>query len=117
MNRETFVRTKIVSGFCAAALMTLMLSGERQADAATSGGDRWITSWAATPAPRWGSEVPAPYGVPETLEGVTIRQVARLSVGGGKVRVVLSNEYGSAPLTIGAGTVALAGKDGALAGP
>ena len=57
-----------------------------------------------------------PFGVPETLDGVTIRQVARISVGGSKVRVVLSNEFGGEPLTIGAGSVALAGKNGALAG-
>jgi len=44
-----------------------------------------------------------------------VRQIARVSVGGNKVRVVLSNEFGSRPVTIGAGTVALAGKDGALA--
>jgi lysophospholipase L1-like esterase len=50
------------------------------------------------------------------VEGVTVRQVARISMGGGKLRVVLSNEYGNAPMTIGAGSVALAGANGALAG-
>jgi lysophospholipase L1-like esterase len=110
MKRQT------VKVFCIAAFMMLALSGERFADAATAGGDNWITTWAATPAPRWGSEVPVPFGVPETLEGQTIRQVARISVGGNKVRVVLSNEFGGEPLTIGAGSVALAGKNGALAG-
>src|SRR6185437_3644340 len=48
-------------------------------------------------------------------EGVTIRQVARISAGGGRIRIVLSNEYGNAPLAIGAGSVALAGQNGALA--
>ncbi len=110
MKRQT------VKAYCVAVLLALAVSGERDADAATAGGDSWITTWAATPAPRWGSEVPAPYGVPETLEGQTIRQVARISVGGSKVRVVLSNEFGSEPLTIGAGSVALAGGNGALAG-
>ena len=110
MKRQT------VKAFCIAAILALAVSGERDADAATAGGDNWIATWAATPAPRWGSEVPAPFEVPETLEGQTIRQVARISVGGAKVRVVLSNEFGSQPLTIGAGSVALAGKNGALAG-
>ena len=32
----------------------------------------------------------------------TIRQVARASIGGNKVRIVLSNEYGKVPLKIGA---------------
>jgi lysophospholipase L1-like esterase len=110
MKRQT------AKAFCVAALLALAVPGERDADAAAAGKDNWITTWAATPAPRWGSEVPAPFDVPETLDGVTIRQVARISVGGGKVRVVLSNEFGTEPLTIGAGSVALAGKDGALAG-
>jgi len=107
-------RVEAARAICLSAIMVFALSGERAAGA-TAGKD-WITTWAATPAPRWGSEVPAAYGVPETLEGVTIRQVARISTGGGKVRVVLSNEYGATPLVIGAGTVALAGKGGALTG-
>ncbi len=111
------MKRQAIKAFCVAALLMFGVSGEWRADAAPASGDNWITSWAATPAPRWGSEVPAAYNIPETLEGVTIRQVARISVGGGKLRIVLSNEYGSAPLTIGAGSVALAGKDGALAGP
>ena len=110
MKRQT------VMAFCVAALLALAVPGERDADAAAAGKDNWITTWAATPAPRWGSEIPAAFGVPETLEGVTIRQVARISVGGAKVRIVLSNEFGSEPLTIGAGSVALAGTNGALAG-
>ncbi|MES2253681.1 MAG: SGNH/GDSL hydrolase family protein [Pseudomonadota bacterium] len=110
MTRQT------AKAFCIAALLALAVSGERDAAAATGGGDDWITTWAATPAPRWGSEMPVPFGVPETLEGVTIRQVARISVGGAKVRIVLSNEYGGEPLTIGAGSVALAATNGALAG-
>lgn len=74
----------------------------------------WITTWAATPAPRWADELPAPFKVPETLDNQTIRQVARVSVGGNQVRVVLSNEFGGKPLVIGAGSVAIAGKDGAI---
>ena len=108
-------RMDAARAICLSAVMALAISGERAAGA-TAGKD-WITTWAATPAPRWGSEVPAAFGVPETLEGVTIRQVARISTGGGKVRVILSNEYGATPLIIGAGTVALAGKGGALGGP
>ncbi|TIM79139.1 MAG: SGNH/GDSL hydrolase family protein [Mesorhizobium sp.] len=72
----------------------------------------WITTWAATPAPRWSDDLPAPFGVPEVLENQTVRQVARISVGGKSVRVVLSNAFGEKPLTIGAGSVGIAGKGG-----
>ncbi len=109
-------RTRAVKAICIAAVMTISVFAERYANAAISGGNDWITTWAASPAPRWPEGNPAPFGVPETLEGQTIRQVARISVGGSKVRIVLSNEYGVGPLTIGAGSVALAGRNGALAG-
>src|SRR5688500_7475769 len=74
----------------------------------------WITSWAASPQARWNDELPAPMGVAEAVDNQTIRQTARISVGGSKVRIVLSNEYGTRPLTIGAATVALAAEDGAV---
>ena len=44
----------------------------------------------------------------------TIRQTARLSIGGSQVRIVLSNEYGKSPLTIGAANIALAGEGGKI---
>lgn len=42
------------------------------------------------------------------LQAQSVRQVARLSVGGPRVRIVPSNAYGKVPLHIGAATVALA---------
>src|SRR5260370_22747477 len=72
-----------------------------------AGTQPWITTWAATPAPRWAEELPAPFNVPETLEGQTVRQIARISVGGDQLRIVLSNEFGTRPVTIGGATVAL----------
>ena len=74
----------------------------------------WITTWAATPAPRWADELPAAFNVPETLENQTIRQTVRVSVGGDQVRVMLSNEFGARPMTVGAATVTVAGAGGAL---
>jgi lysophospholipase L1-like esterase len=77
------------------------------AEAPATGVEPWITTWAATPAPRWGEEVPAPFTVPESLEDQTVRQIARISVGGDQVRVVISNEFGGKPLAVGSATVAL----------
>lgn len=71
------------------------------------GPEPWITTWAATPAPRWAEELPAPFDVPEVLGDQTVRQVARISVGGDQVRVVISNEFGTRPVAIGAASVAL----------
>ena len=75
--------------------------------ARAAGGEAWITTWAATPAPRWAEELPAPFNVPEVLGDQTVRQIARISVGGNQVRVVLSNEFGTRPVTIGSASVAL----------
>ncbi|HEY2403321.1 MAG TPA: SGNH/GDSL hydrolase family protein [Steroidobacteraceae bacterium] len=68
----------------------------------------WVTTWAATPAPRWGKDIPPPFAVPETLTDQTVRQIVRTSVGGQQIRIVISNEFGARPLTIGAATIALA---------
>lgn len=66
----------------------------------------WVTTWAATPAPPWGKEVPVPFAVPKTLSDQTVRQIVRTSVGGQQLRIVISNEFGTRPLTIGAATIA-----------
>ena len=41
----------------------------------------------------------------------TLRQIVRASLGGSRLRVVLSNTFGSAPLTIGAAHIALRESD------
>jgi lysophospholipase L1-like esterase len=62
----------------------------------------WISSWTASPM--------APRGVmPASLSNRTIRQIVHLSIGGDKVRVRLSNEFGAKPVLIGAASVATAG--------
>src|SRR5262249_7322306 len=45
----------------------------------------------------------------------TLRQIVRTTIGGDRLRVVFSNVFGSAPLTIGAAHVALRDKDAAIA--
>jgi lysophospholipase L1-like esterase len=43
-----------------------------------------------------------------------LRQIVHTSIGGSRVRVVFSNRYGTAPLTIGAAHVALRGQEAAI---
>ena len=47
----------------------------------------------------------------------TLRQIVRSTIGGSRARVVLSNAYGSAPVTIGAAHIALRAKDAAIQAP
>jgi len=79
----------------------------------TDAGD-WIETWTASPQPIWDADFFAPINIPRALRNQTVRQIARVSIGGNRVRVVLSNEYGSRPLVIGAAHVALAGSNAAI---
>lgn len=74
----------------------------------------WIGSWTASPQPTWGPDFAFPTNIPTALQDQTIRQVARISLGGKRIRIVLSNEYGSRPLVIGAAHVALADTGSAI---
>ncbi len=69
----------------------------------------WMGSWAASPAP---APAPAPGRPPPAFDDQTLIQAVRLSAGGGRLRVRLTNEYGAAPLVIGAARVAVLGPDG-----
>lgn len=60
------------------------------------------TGWYAAPQPAWGQDFVLPMNVPASVGGHTVRETLRLSAGGSRVRVVLSNRYGTAPLTVGA---------------
>lgn len=84
------------------ATALLALSGA----AAASPSPHWIASWQASPQPVWGSDFLFPTLIPGQLQDQTFRQSARLSLGGARLRVRLSNAYGTRPLKIGAASVA-----------
>jgi lysophospholipase L1-like esterase len=56
----------------------------------------WVGSWAAS------QQVPEPQNAlaPADLHDATVRQVVRLSAGGGRIRLRLSNAFGTQPLVI-----------------
>ncbi len=63
----------------------------------------WIATWTASQQP--------PRGVmPASFTNQTVRQIVRVSIGGSKVRIRLSNEFGTKPVLIGAASVGLAGE-------
>src|SRR5690348_7827692 len=66
---------------------------------------RWVTTWAAAPAPS--AEAMGPFPASPHFANQTLRQAMRISVGGAHLRVRLTNEYGAHALTIGAAHVAL----------
>lgn len=90
-----------------AATSALAMAGDATATPGTAGTPaHWSTSWMASTQPLWHGDFVLPTGVPFQYQRQTIRQVARLSIGGQRLRVVVSNEGGDSPLHIGAAQVA-----------
>ncbi|KRC81895.1 GDSL family lipase [Sphingomonas sp. Root241] len=63
----------------------------------------WVASWATSQMVPTNENV-APAG---DLTDATLRQIVRVTIGGKRLRVRLSNAFGTAPLVIGAASVAL----------
>src|SRR3954470_15610700 len=68
-------------------------------------GEHWVGSWAAAPAPAEGVV---------GFNNHTIRMNPRISIGGERLRVRISNAYGNRPLTIGAARIGLRDKGPAI---
>jgi len=75
----------------------------------------WADSWSASEQPDWSREFWVVNGLPRALQNQTIRQFARISVGGSQLRVEISNIFGTTPLVVGSAHVARPAKDGAIA--
>ena len=98
----------------ASAIAVVVGFGISCSNAETKDSGDWIETWTASPQPVWSAEFFAPVNIPRSVRNQTVRQVATISIGGKRVRVELSNEYGSMPLVIGAAHVAVAGQGGAI---
>lgn len=66
---------------------------------ADRGGRTWVGTWSTTP-----TAVPASDGT--VFEDQTIRQTVHTSIGGDRVRIRLSNEFGDRPLVVGEARIA-----------
>jgi lysophospholipase L1-like esterase len=127
-------------------LALITLGSDPGALAQSSGPDRWIATWATAevgrpqnPVPPPGpplrpfmaSKCPAPaaptvtpppgqtFAPPPYVQftNQTLRQIVHTSLGGSRARVVLSNAYGTAPVTVGAAHIALRDTEGAIRTP
>jgi lysophospholipase L1-like esterase len=108
MNTFFFPKLRALHAVLSFALLFVSACPQAQA---TEGGV-WTPSWTASPQPIWSEDFVLPLGLPATLHDQTVRQTVRASVGGSRVRIVLSNEYGSQALQIGAAQIAPVGKTG-----
>ncbi|MFE9399470.1 SGNH/GDSL hydrolase family protein [Streptomyces flavidovirens] len=119
MSSSISLRRTGVALLSAAALAALPVVGAQgftgsavAVAAEQRGGTAWQGGWAASPqAPT------APFGPNWSEQGFanhTLRQVVRVSTGGTKARIELSNRYGSTPLRITGATVARTDKGAAV---
>lgn len=74
----------------------------------------WIDTWSAATQPIWEPDFLAGLSFPRNVWNQTMRQVARVSVGGDQVRIILSNEFGDLPMTVGSAHVAIAAEGAAI---
>jgi lysophospholipase L1-like esterase len=90
--------------------VSIILLGTRLSNAAepTNGSgkvdpepENWVASWGCAPG----------FAIGQEFADQTLRQFVRLSVGGNRVRIRLSNETGTQPLVIGSAHVAVAGRE------
>lgn len=129
----TFVTPVPFRRLVSAAACAALLGVATPALLAQGANDHWVGTWSTAevgrpqtppaavpgPPPFMQNQCPAgprPASTFMHFNNQTLRQIVHVSLGGPRVRVVLSNRYGTAPLTVGAAQVALAGKGGSIEG-
>ena len=118
------VRGRVAARFVVVALLAGATAGGPRTALAQRPAERahWVGTWAtglvaraALPpppaAPAAGQPAPA---APLNFDNQTLRQIVRVSIGGPQVRAVFSNAFGTAPLAIGAASIALRDKGEAI---
>jgi lysophospholipase L1-like esterase len=103
--------------FAAIVLAGALVFGARPA-AQGAATEHWVGTWAtaavAAPSQASGQPQNALAGRPPAINNQTLRQIVRTSIGGPRVRVVLTNAFGTRPLPVGGVQVALRDKGAAI---
>ncbi len=71
----------------------------------------WIVTWHSPSQPVWDKDFPFPTKIPKNFKNKTIRQTARISLGGDKIRIKLSNQYGTTPINVGTASISKSNGD------
>ena len=116
------MKHRITSCAAAALFVVALLSPSPSGQTRTSG-EHWVGTWATATIGRPPYPQPATTATPANPapqirvpfpSNQTLRQIVHASIGGSRVRVVVTNVFGAAPLEIGAAYVALRDKQAAL---
>ncbi len=122
----------------AVTLVVVMIFGLAGLAAGANAQDHWVATWAASPQtprfafprppapnpssppsqpgqPNQSSPPPPPFfPAPPTINNQTVRMIVRTSIGGHRVRVQLSNAFGTSALRVGTAHIALRDKESAI---
>ena len=99
-------------------VLVLLVTPQRSIGQTMEAADRWVGTWAtaAVLSPSQPPAQPQPgFPPPPVFKNQTVRQFVHVSLGGPRVRLVLTNAFGTRPLAIGAAHVALRDKGSAIA--
>jgi lysophospholipase L1-like esterase len=124
-NRIERIALRLV--VCAALALALPAVHPMLAQSGGTGGNHWVGTWTTSlvgrpqfpPPPPAATAAPAPGPAPSPAPFIqfnnqTLRQIVHTSIGGTRARVVLSNSFGTAALTIGAAHMALRDRDASI---
>ncbi len=111
------VLRRLLAGIGATALAVSCTIAAPVATETQDGRDdaRWVGTWATGPV-----SLPVPDrsaaqdDPPPRINNQTVRQVVHTSIGGSRVRVLFTNQYGTQPLEVGAAHIALRESAGAI---
>src|SRR5262245_5415991 len=101
MNQATKICFSACSHSSGRLVAALLLAISSAASVERAVAAEWIDTWSAATQPVWGPDFLAGITFPRNLWNQTMRQVARVSLGGKQLRITLSNEYGSVPMVVG----------------
>jgi len=91
------------------ALSLLLSSAIASGESRPVPGGRWVATWTAAPMNTQPSDPVVP-----GFNNQTVREIVRVTLGGQRFRIRLSNEFGSLPVRIESVHVALGGADGTI---
>src|SRR5438876_1471456 len=98
-----------------AALALYLVAGHAPVLAQGGRSEHWVGTWATAVVARPQVAPAAGRGpAPLNFTNQTLRQIVHTSLGGDRVRIVLSNAFGTMPLPVGAASVALRQKESSI---
>jgi lysophospholipase L1-like esterase len=95
---------------------SVMLAATGTAQASPPEAAAWVGSWRASPQALWSGDFVLPTNAPFQFTDQTVRQPMRVSLGGDRWRILLSNAHGTRPLRIGAASFGRSAGSAALMG-